>query len=189
MMPMGRFSCVGDIRENRSLQTMRDVAVRGTSANGDPMKGLILFFIADFLNVTLREYQPDETLFRFIDYMTERLGSMSRGTANFHICFLIRLQRYFGIEPDTETYHDGYVFDMVDGVFRPTAPLHGKFLDASEAAAAYRLMRMSVDNLHRYRMSQADRNLILDRLLSFYSIHFGNLQSIGSLEVLRNMFQ
>lgn len=189
MMPMGRFTCVGDIRETRSLQTMRDVATRGVSTSGDPMKGMTLFFLADFLNAALREAQPDETLFRFIDYMTERFVTMRRGVANFHICFLVRLQRYLGIEPDVSTYRTGYLFDMTDGVFRQSAPLHGKFLDAVEAQAAFNLLRMTPDNLHLYRMSHTERNRVLDRLLEFYSIHFGNLQSPGALDVLRDMFR
>lgn len=189
MMPLGQFACVADIRDSRQLHTIRDVRMRGTAAPGDPTKAMVKLFIADFLNVILRESQPDETLFLYLDYMIDRLQHSRRGTANFHLCFLLRLQRFLGIEPDISTYRPGYVFDMADGMFRPSAPLHGKYLDQAEARAAYTLMRMTPDNMHMYRMSQHDRNAVIDRLLSYYTIHFSNLQSMNSLDVLRDMLR
>lgn len=191
LMPGSRFSCVVDIRENSdSIPPMRDVAPRGysPSAVGDPVKGAVTLFLVDFLNTLMRDAMPDEAMFDFIDGMLERYATMHRGTPNFHLLFLTRLARFAGIEPDISTYRPGRLLDLMDGVFRETAPLHGRFLDREETAAAVKLMRMNLRNLHRFTLSAADRNVILDRLLQYYSLHFASLQSIKSLDILRQLF-
>lgn len=93
-----------------------------------------------------------------------------------------------GIEPDWSTFSEGAVFDMADGIFRSTAPLHNRVLPSDEAAAAHRLQRMNFRNAHMFAMSRFERNRILDRLMEYYRLHFPALGTVNSLDVLRTMF-
>ena len=47
---------------------------------------------------------------------------------------------------------------------------------------------MTLDNMHIFRLSRADRNAILDLLLQYYSTHFGSTSSLRSLAVVRSLF-
>lgn len=190
LMPLSCVDCVVDMRPGRELLTMRDVSrPGGFDFSDNPLKSVIALFIADFLNATLRERQPEESLFSFIVDAIDCLGKVN-GTAlaNFHIAFMVSLQRYLGIEPDFSTYKRGRVFDMVDGVFRSTAPIHGKFLDREEAAEAYLLSRITMRNMGLFRFNRDQRNRVVDVILDFYSMHLENIRDLQSLEVVRSLF-
>ena len=154
--------------------------------------------MADFLGALLREPQADAPLFAFLLRSAEALAAgalpgeagahASRQLPNFHIAFMMRLQRFMGIEPDWSTYTPGAVFDMAAGVFRTLPPPHPRYLNPEESTAAWRLSRMTTANCHRFRFSRFDRNRILDGLLSYYRLHFPTLGSLPSTDILRQLF-
>ncbi len=189
LMPGSRFSCVANIREGNQIPNMRDVMPRGeVNVFPDPVKSATTLFIADFMNTLLREQLPDELMFEYCDSMLAFHDSSTKGIANFHLLFMIRMMHFAGIEPDVSTYSPGYLFDMVDGVFRDSAPLHGKYLERHEAQAVANLLRMNHRNMSRWKLSASQRNQILDRLIEYYSLHFSSLRSMKSLDVLRSLF-
>lgn len=190
MMPLGTFECVADIRHGQDIYIMKepkaDIISHGIHSN--PIKSALALFIAELLSVVLREYQEDKALFLFLRQSIERLNDATVGVANFHLCFLYRLGCFVGIEPDVSTYQEGRIFDMVDGIFRVSAPLHSQYLGQQEAAVVALLSRMTFDNMHRFRLSQENRNQMLDVILEYYTIHYASLSSLKSIDVLRALF-
>ena len=190
-MPLGRFECEAISRTGSEMMRMKDlmaVSDAGTAAPG-PLSGTLSLFLAEVLASLLREQQPDVHLYDFIALTAEMIArSPAPRAANLHIAFLLRLQHFMGIEPDWATYRPGAVFDMADGIFRSSAPLHGRWIPSAEAEAAYRLRRMTLRNSHLWQLSRRERNLILDRLIQYYQIHFQRLGTVASLEVLRTVF-
>lgn len=188
MMPGAAFDCLIDMRDNRSLQSLRDVMPRRLVIGGDPMASAVIMFACDFLSALLREQQPDEFLFDFVDSALRHITSPGNHIANAPLAFLIGLQQFMGIAPDTSTYRDGYCFDFTGGIFRPTPPLNGKWLDAAESRALVTILRMNFQNMCRFRLSREERRTILDNLLDYYGVHFGNIHSLPSLQILRSLF-
>lgn len=187
--PMAVFQCVADVRPNRDMMQVRDIRAAGVARADHPMRSALGLFMADLLASVLREPQCDVHLFDFVVEMAAYLAVAKSGSlANLHICFMLRLQHFMGIEPDWSTYTDGAVFDMADGIFRQSAPLHGQWLPSGEAAGAWHLRRMTMRNCSCFRMSHAERNLILDRIIQYYQIHFPGIGTMSSLEVLRAVF-
>ncbi len=191
-MPLGRFACVVDMRPGRDIFAMQQVRLEPTATGigiPSPVKATISLFLADLLAALLREPQQDEALFQFITEAVAALAT-AQGTAlaNFHIAFLMQLQRYLGIEPDWSTYTPGAVFDLADGIFRPTPPLHNRFLPSDRALAAFTLRRLNFRNARLFAMPREQRNDILDTLLNYYHIHFPTLSALNSIAVLRTTF-
>lgn len=190
MMPLGTFECVADIRHGHDIYIMKepkaDIISHGIHSN--PIKSALALFIAELLSVVLREYQEDKALFMFLRQSIERLNDATIGVANFHLCFLFRLGRFVGIEPDVSTYQEGRIFDMVDGTFRLTAPLHSQYLSPQDSAVVALLSRMTYDNMHKFRLSRENRNQMLDVILEYYTIHYASLSSLKSIDVLRALF-
>lgn len=187
--PLSVFQCVADVRPGREMLQPRDFRMGGVPQSCDPVRATLSLFIADVLASLLREPQCDVHLFDFIVCVADRVASADGDALpNMHICFLLRLQHFMGIEPDWSTYAAGAVFDMADGIFRGSPPLHGRWLPSAEAEAAWRLRRMNMRTCGLYRLSRTGRNLILDRLIQYYQIHFPGMASISSLEVLRSIF-
>lgn len=189
-MPLNFFECEADIRPGREMHTLRDVRVTMPlhGVHSHPLKNGIAMFVADILNSILRENQPDEATFAFLIDAIAHLDSANMGVANFHICFLYRLGRFIGIEPDASTYQAGSVFDMIDGRFRQSAPLHNNYLHPQDAKTVALLSRMTYNNMGYFKFSRSQRNEIVDAILQYYSIHYNSLSQLQSLEVLRCLF-
>lgn len=188
-MPLSVFRCVADVRPGREILQVRDMTGAPVPFLDGPVRSSLGLFIADILASLLREPQRDEALYDFIVYMRACIAQSSgMALANMHICFLLRLQHFMGIEPDWTTYSPGAVLDLADGIFRRSAPLHGRWIPTSEAEAAWKLRRMTPRNARLFAMSHAERNLVLDRLLQYYRIHFPGLTALTSLDVLRSVF-
>ena len=77
---------------------------------------------------------------------------------------------------------------MQDGRFRVSAPLHPNYLDSERSQAVAAVSRMRYANMHLFKMSRVQRNELLDGILRYYSMHYAGLQSLRSLEVLRELF-
>ena len=190
-MPLSIVECVADVKPGREVSLMHEPRALAPliGLRSNPIKSSIAMFLAEVLGVVLRDGPPDDILYKYVSSSIEILDALPVDrTANFHICFLWGLGRFIGIEPDTAGYSSGMIFDMQDGRFRMSAPLHPNYLDSARSAAVAAVSRMTYVNMHRFRMSRAERNEILDGILRYYSLHYAGLQSMRSLEVLRELF-
>ncbi|MBD5235704.1 MAG: hypothetical protein HDS61_04710 [Barnesiella sp.] len=188
MLPGSSFSCIIDIRENRSLQSVREVMPARVMMLDNPVATSIILFACDFLATLLRDSQPDALLYDYVDRFVARVTTTTRSVANAPIAFLLSLQQFMGIAPDTASYAPGYCFDFAAGRFCQAPPLRSQWLDAAQAEAFVKLSRMTIDNMHLFRLTRADRNTILDLLIQYYSTHFGAIRSLQSLPVVRAIF-
>ena len=192
LMPLSAVECMADTRRGTDVMIMHEPRPMSTSASAihsNPLKSALAMFTAEVLGAVLRESGPDESLFAYVYNCMEVLAALpSERTANFHIMMLMGLGRFIGIDPRTEDYRQGMVFDMAEGRFRLTPPLHRHFLNAADSEAVARLSRMTAANLHMFRMTRAERARILDLILEYYSLHVASLGSLKSLEVLRTLF-
>ena len=138
--------------------------------------------------ITAGESEGNDPLFRFIVGSVRLLNSMERGVANFHICFLYHLGAFIGIEPDTATYREGYWFDMDNGIFTQSHPMHSHVLAPKEAAVIKLLSRMTFANMHLFKFNRVQRNEVLDIALSYYKLHNSTIGAMKSPEILRQVF-
>lgn len=185
MQPGSSFDCVIDHRENRSLQTFRDLLPVQPVAGENPYKQQVAVFVADFLYSFLNDAPADALLFDYVERFLRFVLSTRRPLANAPVCFMLGIQRIAGIEPDLSTFTPGCCFDMTNGVFRLMPSPVGLSLDPVETAAIPTLLRMNQRNMHLYRYSHEERARQLDLLLDYFNIHFGRLQGLRSLDILR----
>lgn len=191
LMPLGIVECTATIRPDRDIHSMSDpfATVPLQAIHAHPMKSIIAQFLAEILCALLRETSQDTPLFTFIAQSSLILNDLpDNRLANFHLCFLYRLGQFIGIAPDTSCYRHGCVFDMLDGIFRDSVPSHRHFLTGDEATAVMTLSRITYRNMHLFRMNRDMRNYILDRILTYYTLHYTSLNSLRSLDVLRSLF-
>lgn len=189
---MSLVESVVNFKENRDLQYLGQVEspVPWRNLYFDPMKSAIAFFMAEFLNKLLNSTECDPPLWSYLIESLHHLDRMERGIANFHICFLIRLLPFMGIEPDLTDYRDGCRFDMIAGTLTdPMAGVtHNNVLDSAVTARLRVLRRMNFRNMHLYRFSVEERRYLLSKLMHYYSLHLPIREEMKSLEVLQTLF-
>lgn len=191
-MPLCPFEAECDIRPGREIHSVRDLKAlpAAVGLHSHPVKSFVACFIADFLDILLRQSQPDIHMSAFLFDAINNLAELRdpAAIANFHIVFLYRLTHFVGIGPDISEAAPGCVFDMKDGRFRTSVPVHGHYIPSSEAQAMKTLARSTFRNMHRVRWTRSERNTITDYLTDYYCLHFSLTGPPRSLDILRSLF-
>lgn len=195
--PLTLLSIETDYREQLELQKLKDVVLLTpwTSLLTVPDKLAIGLFVAEFLYHTLRSEQQNRPLFDYVRSSLEWLDGSTEHYANFHLVFLMRTARFLGIRPATahNPQHDGVgtggsYFDLRSATFCAEAPAHRDYLMPQEADRISILMRMDYATMHLFRLSRAERNRILDVLLTYYRLHVPQFPELRSVAVLQELF-
>ncbi len=188
--PLTLLDIAYDHRANAGLQRFKDIRLTQPffSIPFDPYKLSISLFIAEFLNYATRDEQRNELLYEYIERSIEWLDNVESAFSNFHLAFMMRLTRFVGFFPNLHDYRRGAWFDLRNGLFTLTHPLHPDFLEPSESARVDILMRMSYENMHLFKMSQAERNRCTEIVLYYYRLHVPGFPELRSPEVLKTLF-
>lgn len=174
-------------RQHMSRIKEAQIAIPYSSISLDGNKMAITFFLAEFMNYATRSMHTDALLYDFVEQSLTWLDASNKGIANFHLMFMVRMSLFLGFQPDMSTYEEGALFDLREGIFCTTAPLHSDFLNAEDAKKMQILMRMSPSNLHLFPLSRNERNRIIDITLKYYRLHIPQFGEMKTLEVLREL--
>ena len=189
MSPLAAFEAVADIRPQRAIHTLRDVAPLPNSLAfaASPVKTANAQFLADALDVLLRQSPPDEDLSDFLfDAVAHFAAAEGAATANFNASFFYHLTYFLGISPNLEG--EGSVFDLRSGSLAPAPPLHPDYVAGDDCDALRALARVPLRHCGMLRIPRADRARALDTILRYYSIHIAPLDSLASLAIVRSLF-
>lgn len=189
-LPLSLLQFESRIVPGRELCTLHDVRRTCLLASiyADPVKNAVAMFMSELLSHAIPERERDEGLYRYIETAVRLLDSLDRGVANFHICFLFHLGAFLGIEPDVESYREGYWFYMAGGTFVPFPRMAGTCLKPDLARVIVLLSRMTFSNLHLFRFSREQRNAVLDAVIAYYRMHNSTVGTLKSPEILKQLF-
>ncbi|WP_449023183.1 DNA repair protein RecO [Prevotella pallens] len=188
--PMTLLDVEYDFRQRSNLQRIKDVRVSlpYSSIPIDPAKSCISLFLSEFIYYATRNEQENPTLFTYISTSLEWLDNAYEDFANFHLVFMMRLGKFLGFHPFLEDFTPGCFFDLRNGCFTLSMPLHADFLNAADAGHLYNLMRMNFDTMKLFKLSHDDRNRITEIVLRYYKLHLPNMPELQSFDILREVF-
>ena len=188
--PMTLLDFEYDFRQRSNLQRIKDVRVSlpYSSIPIDPAKSCISLFLSEFIYYATRNEQENPTLFTYISTSLEWLDNAYEDFANFHLVFMMRLGKFLGFHPFLEDFTPGCFFDLRNGCFTLSMPLHTDFLNAADAGHLYNLMRMNFDTMKLFKLSHDDRNRITEIVLRYYKLHIPNMPELQSFDILREVF-
>lgn len=188
--PMTLLDFEYDFRQRSNLQRIKDVRVSlpYSSIPINPAKSCISLFLSEFIYYATRNEQENPTLFTYISTSLEWLDNAYEDFANFHLVFMMRLGKFLGFQPFLEDFTPGCFFDLRNGCFTLSMPLHTDFLNAADAGHLYNLMRMNFDTMKLFKLSHDDRNRITEIVLRYYKLHLPNMPELQSFDILREVF-
>ncbi len=191
LQPLTPLEVEASIRPGRELHTFKEPRPLLTlhTIQAEPERRAVAMFLAEALQIILRQAEADGPTFDFIVDAVGRLNNPEVAPANFHLTFLTGLAVLLGIAPDAANYRPGMVFDMLDGTFRTSAAIHGHCLSPAASAAAATLLRLDWQNMSRLRMPAAVRAEALERILEYYTLHYANLSAMHSPAILHTIFR
>jgi DNA repair protein RecO (recombination protein O) len=153
----------------------------------DIIKSTIAMFLNEVLYKSIRQQSTDEQLFDFIFSGICWFDETEPANVNFHLAFLLKLTRFLGFAPSTETKSNQSFFDLQEGAFCSMPPVHPYFLGKADAALFISFFTTSFDKLHELQLSNADRRSILEKILVFYTLHTASFGEIRSHQVLEDV--
>lgn len=189
-MPLSLIEFEARLQPGRELGTLHDVRRTAMlmSIYSDPMKNAVAMFVSELLSHTIQEQEQNMVLYSYIKSCILRLEESRASIANFHICFLYQLGQFIGIQPDIDSYHEGYWFNMSEGVYTQHPHAGAKMLPPSQAQVLPLLSRMTFDNMHHFKFTREQRNEMLEIILGYYRLHHSTLGTLRSPEVLKQLF-
>lgn len=155
----------------------------------DIRKSTQALFLSEVLYKCLREEEANPELFEFIYHAMVFLDLNDSGVNNFYLWFLLNLTKYLGIYPEGSEAKVSNFFDLQSATFVSREPVHGQFADKRETELLARLIEADSSELANLAYTHADRKMVLRKLLDFYRIHFDDLGSFKSLEVLTEVLK
>ena len=188
--PLAIVELEADFRPTASIHYIKEAksAYPFRSLPYHPYKMSIAMFLAEFLYRALREEEPNEPLFAYLQHSILWLDERESSFSNFHLVFLMRLSRFLGLYPNLNLYTRGCYFDMLNACFTPAPPVGGAYLNPEEASRIGLLLRMNYDTMHLFAFSRAERNRCLTVINDYYRLHLPDFPQLKSLDVLWELF-
>ncbi|PLX13876.1 MAG: DNA repair protein RecO [Marinilabiliales bacterium] len=152
------------------------------------VKRTVSLFLVEILNKAIREEEKNYEMFDFIYNSIRLFDRVDKGVANFHILFLLKLSRFLGFAPNGVFDKDNPFFDMLNGSFVSTEPLHAYTLKKNQANLLSSLLTTNYDGLESIVLSGKERYEILNIIVQYYQLHIDSLGDIKSLDVLHDVF-
>jgi DNA repair protein RecO (recombination protein O) len=154
----------------------------------NPEKNAIALFLAELLYRTLKEVEQNPRLFEFIFNASQLLDLVSANFSDFHIVFMLQLAKFGGFYPNNNFSDDNQVFDLLNGSFIPSTPLHGHNLFREDGKAFSRLIDITFDKMNTIKLNRNQRQYFLEKLVEFYQLHVEGMSHVKSLKVLKEVF-
>jgi DNA repair protein RecO (recombination protein O) len=188
--PLSLLDLVVYKKEKKKLQTLKEASVEThfTSISADPSKTSILFFMNEVLLKCLQEEENNPELFSFLHESMQTLESAEKNFANFYLIFMVRLARFLGFYPQGKFSETSPFFDLQEGSFINTEPMHPDFLNKENSRLLSSVIVSNYYVMDSLSLSGKERKSLLDILLHFYHLHLSNMSTISSHKVLEQVF-
>lgn len=179
------------VNEKGGLHKLRTISplINLPALYSDIFRMNILLLWSEILHLILRQEGKNEVLFHYISRSAEYLNTTQRDIANFNLLFLYRLAGPLGFHINTSTWQEGYVFDIQEGHFCPPDIVRPYLSGPHTAKVIYQLCTCETGKLKDIPLNREARNILLDVVLLFYSIHLNLNFNIRSIQIIREVFK
>jgi DNA repair protein RecO (recombination protein O) len=179
------------VQPRRELQRIREISIDHPFQHipFDTTKSAIALFLSEILYKTLKEEEPNPSLFDYLYHALQFFDVNTIGSSNFHLVFLINLSRFLGFYPINNFSETNCLFDSLNGRFFPYLTTQQSESERKTSFWMHQLLNTTFENLDSLSMNHQIRNDLLRLLIEFYSLHLGGLGAIKSHSVLQNVFE
>lgn len=182
-----------DVSHNpkKDIQSIKDIriAIPFYHIPYDPVKNGLALFMTELLQKTLKHSENDKELYNFIENSVCQLDKCEEGIGNFHLVFMAGLARRLGFAPDMLNDNGYKFFDMMNGIFERSQPLHAHFLEGKQAETFKSIMELDYNCLNSLPMNRIQRAGVLTNFVEYYKLHLTDFQSLHSIEVMHKLWE
>jgi len=152
----------------------------------DIMKSSVVLFLNEVIYKCMKQQGADNALFEFLFNAIHWLDTTDDTPVNFHLYFLLKLSKFLGFYPASKSAKQSY-FDLKEGVFTQYAPNHSLVLQEPHTSQWASLLDSKLAELHFVKIPNADRRVLLQKIVDFYQLHVDSMGEIKSREILEEV--
>lgn len=174
-------------KPKQSLQFISEVKLNVVyhSLHTNVLKSAITMFLSEVLSSALKEEEPNESLYNFLETTLELLDNETE-FSNFHLLFLIELTKHLGFYPDT-TQVDFPYFNLTSGEFE-LKPQQVYSISGENLVTLKTLLGIKFDALYTVKLNSNQRQSFLNMLLLYYELQLGDFRKPKSLQIFNQVF-
>jgi|AntRauTorckE5430_2_1112549.scaffolds.fasta_scaffold12938_2 DNA repair protein RecO (recombination protein O) len=151
-------------------------------------KSAVGIFMAELIQKTVKETEPNQELFDFIWNTFQYLDLTKASVANLHLTFMVQLANYLGFMPGGYYTEKISFFDLKEGVYTVEEPLHTYTLSYNESDLLHQFSEIKITNSHEISLTRPVRQKLLNRLIQFYQQHIDGFKTLNSHEIFKEVF-
>lgn len=189
--PLSQVELVAYHKPNGGLQRIAEVKsdVRYMNIPFDPVKSSIALFLNEMLYRCLHEGEGDAALYHYLSNALELLDLQTSVSGTFHLSFLLGLTRHLGFFPNGMHTPSTPYFDLQEGTFCQSLPIHPHYLDGDESRHFDELLRATVGTQKLPAFDAAMKRRLLDRLVEYFRLHVEGFGEVRSHKVLEEVWE
>lgn len=186
-MPLSQLQISFNYKDNRSLQGISDTKMNHVykSLHTHVLKSAIVMFLSEILSGTLKEEEPNETLFSYLEASLLWLDEQAE-YSNFHLLFLLNLSKYLGFYPDT-TNKEHTHFSLKEGKFENNQ-FDNYTISGENLTLLKQLLGTTFDALSEVKINSKQRQSFLGMILLYFELHLGSFKPPKSLQIFNQVF-
>lgn len=188
MQPLSCIELVAYFKPGNSLHRVNDISSSPSfsSIPYDTVKTTIALFLAEVMYRSIREEEKNQDLFDFIYNSVLYLDQQKEHFHLFHLLFMVKLSRFLGFYPQNSEFNSA-IFDLREGVFTDSLPLHSDILDRETGRSLSALLGYNLDSLSACQLNSVQRRNLLRGLVTYYELHQMHGYRMQSLNVLEEV--
>lgn len=185
ILPLSLLDVELIIKQNKEIHQLTEASnyYVSTTISHSLAKLSIAQFLNEILIKTLKEQNSNAHLYEFVETCLKFLND-TENCINLHLYFLSELTKYLGFEPQNNFSVQAPYFDCREGRFSGVGLTMPLGLNKEDSTLFSEFLKV---NSLRTNISNAQRQVLLDTLLAYYSLHVPGFNHVKSLEVLREV--
>ena len=150
----------------------------------DVLRGMILLFVMEVCNHSIKEEEPNDELFDFLVESLNQLDQSNQNITYFPQQFMVYLSRHLGFSPNVNSH---LCFDLEEGLFCAARPMHSNYIENMPVHLLREIMETSNWLEPKENYNKQHRLDLLNGLVTYFRLHIHNFQPIKSIQVLRQV--
>ncbi|MEA2043475.1 MAG: DNA repair protein RecO [Bacteroidota bacterium] len=178
------------IKPNRSLNTVKELSpeVNLLSLSADIRKNAVSQLVAELIDKTVKEEEPDSLLYDFLVSAIQLLDNAEAKISNYTPAFLAKYSRFLGLMPENNYSDTHKVFDYESGKFIIGRPTHKNFLAGEAAQKFHQFISIALSDFADTDITKSERSSINQAFIDYFNYHLGKPGKLKTLEIYTEIF-
>lgn len=177
------FEAYNSVKSKLETIKTSSLILENQNLNFSIVKNAITFFVAEIIHLSLKEANPNKELFDYLFNQIHLLkNSKDEDLAEFHLYFMIEFAEHLGLAPMNNYSEYEVFFDPIAGKFTNKADAQN--FNKQTSFTLHKFISQKEITNEKICKNKVERNIILEALIIFYSIHITNHSQIKSHKIL-----